>query len=82
MHAPGASQRPERGRVVRVSDVDDGSGKPEGYETPDGCLVVRSGEYCETPYGQYQRWMSQAPDLVEKYESALMEIARLNSAQY
>jgi hypothetical protein len=58
-------------------DIDDGSTKPEGYETDDGCLVVQGGEYHETPYGQYRRWMTQAPELVARYEDALMEIARL-----
>lgn len=54
-----------------MSEIDDGSGKPEGHETPDGHLRVQDGEYHETELGQHHRWMSQAPDLFEKYMALL-----------
>lgn len=58
-----------------MSDIDDGSDKPIGFTSPDGEFEVREidGERCyhETDLGQHQRWMRQAPDLYEKYMTAL-----------
>ena len=53
----------------------DGSEHPLGYVTPDGELEVREVDgvrgFHETPLGQHQRWMKQAPDLYELYHKAL-----------
>lgn len=57
-----------------MSDIDDGSDKPEGYVTEDGELSVSNGEYHETELGKHQRWMRQAPDLYEKYQELLMRL--------
>jgi hypothetical protein len=56
-----------------VTDIDDGSRHPEGYETPDGELRVVGGQFTETELGRHQRWMRQAPDLLEKYEALLSD---------
>jgi hypothetical protein len=65
-------------------DIDDGRDKPIGTVSEDGELEVRevNGERCwhETPLGQHQRWMRQAPDLYELYHKALGELARLRLA--
>ena len=61
--------------------IDDGSDKPLGHQTEDGELEVRENSdgsgpcYHETPLGQHQRWMRQAPDLYGLYHKALGELA-------
>lgn len=51
-------------------DIDDGTGRPDGYVTPDGHLEVRDGHYHETALGRHDRWLRQCPDLFEKYQCA------------
>ncbi len=59
--------------------IDDGSGLPEGTLSADGYLIVRGGEWCETEFGQVERWRRQAPDLYEAFMRQTEELAELRA---
>lgn len=72
-----------------MSDIDDGSDKPLGYQTPDGELEVRdyvdnagvAGRgYVETDLGAHMRYMRSAPELLERYHAVLAINADLLAA--